>query len=397
MRFRQDAPDEIWDAALECVSGGGGTPTFYCEENFIRSFDECGLGISPEDKYNFAFSGCSETVIDGCTNPGATEIYWNALTGLEKIMYEELENCAGFEEFLEKYKNYLKEEIYNVAHDMNLLIEHKQKYWANLVRSLFINDCIENGRDFNAGGARYNWVISNLMGIAEVVDSLTALRIFIFEKQEMPKAEFLDALRNNFETAPMLREKLLALPKAGNDIKEVNELAHDVSSFIFQEFLKYASRRGGRLIPMISMWIAYTENGVYVGATPDGRLSGAPLSDSIGAYQGRDKNGPTSLLASAACMDLEHVPGTPIVNIRFSTKMVTDKAAREKIKALIKTYFKNGGMQVQLNVLDNERIKLAIENPEEYGNTIIRVGGYSDYFKNLPLALKQTFLERTEY
>ena len=143
--------------------------------------------------------------------------------------------------------------------------------------------------------------------------------------------------------------------------------------------------------------LAYEVLGEEVGATPDGRLANEPVCDSAGAVFGRDKEGSTALIRSVTRLDQIHAPGTLVFNIRFTKKMLADKESRDKVKALIKTYFAMGGMQIQINVVDQETLADAIEHPECHENLIIRIGGYSEYFNRLSDKMKLTILERTAH
>lgn len=219
----------------------------------------------------------------------------------------------------------------------------------------------------------------------------------IFDKKEIHPSVLLAHLSNNFANNPMLQRRLLALPKYGNGNSEVDEIAKDISAYIYNKFLNYAPWRGGRFLASCIMFVTYGQFGKSIGATPDGRGKDTPVADSAGAVQGRDRNGPTSLLRSVTMLDNIHAPGTLVVNIRFTKKMFSNEESKEKIKALIKTYFKMGGMQLQVNVVDQELLKDALAHPENYEDLVIRMGGYSEYFNRLGDELKLSILERTAH
>ena len=145
------------------------------------------------------------------------------------------------------------------------------------------------------------------------------------------------------------------------------------------------------------MFETYTNAGRAVGATPDGRLAGEPLADSIGPCQGRDTHGPTAMLRSVARLPLHLATGTPVLNVRFSKRLFGDPRGREKIRHLIRTFFDLGGMQIQVNVVDQAVLRDAIAHPQRHEDLIVRIGGYSTYFNRLSAELKQTMLERTEH
>ena len=265
------------------------------------------------------------------------------------------------------------------------------------MRSLLIDDCIDNGREYNAGGARYNWSVVNVAGLANTIDSLAAVREVVFEKREKTGAELLEILMNNYKSEEVFLQRLAQCPRFGNDDERADEIARDISDFVFREFLRYAPWRGGKFLASCLMFVTYAGAGEPVAATPDGRLAGAPLADSAGPYQGRDKNGPTAMLKSVAAIPHYLAPGTLVVNARFTKDFFTTDEGRAKIQDLVRTYFDMGGMQLQINVIDQEVLRDAIAHPEQYEDLIIRIGGYSEYFNRLSPALKQTVLERTEH
>jgi formate C-acetyltransferase len=145
------------------------------------------------------------------------------------------------------------------------------------------------------------------------------------------------------------------------------------------------------------MFVTYPGAGAPVGATPDGRRAGEPIADSIGPYQGRDRRGPTAMLRSVAKLPLDLAVGTPILNARFARDLFLSPDGRRKLIGLIRTYFGLGGLQIQVNVVDQAVLRDAIEHPDRHGDLLIRVGGYSDLFVRLPLDLQKTILERTEH
>jgi formate C-acetyltransferase len=275
--------------------------------------------------------------------------------------------------------------------------ETKARWQPQVMRSLLIDDCIDNGREYNEGGARYNWAVVNVMGLANLVDSLAAIRQVVFDESAVTADELLEALEADFEGHEALRARLRACPKFGNGDPSVNDLAERVSEFVFRELLRQAPWRGGRFIPACLMFTTYAYFGKPVAATPDGRLAGEPIADSAGAYQGRDRSGPTCLLSSVSRIRHDLAPGTLVVNARFSRRYFDDPDQRRKLQELIQTYFELGGMQLQVNVVDQAVLQDAYAHPERHGDLIIRVGGYSEYWTRLDDDLRRAILERIEH
>ncbi len=397
LRLRRDTPEEVWDAALDTISTGCGLPALYCEENYLRSLREAHLNVSERDLHQFAFGGCTETMIHGCSNVGSLDHNLNLPAVFEKALHAELATSPDFAAFLGRVKEHVARRVRQITEEVNANQARKAQWHPQLIRSLLIDDCLDNGREYAAGGARYNWSVINVGGLGNIIDGLCAVREVVYDKKEVAPADLLRILRENFEGHEPFRRRLEACPRFGNNDLRADEIATDISKFVFGEFLRYAPWRGGKFLPSCLMFVTYANEGRHVGATPDGRKAGEPIADSAGAVQGRDVNGPTALIRSVTSLDLVHAPGTMVVNIRFVKRLFKDPESREKVKALVRSYFALGGMQIQINVVDQAVLQEAIKCPEKHRDLIVRIGGYSEYFHRLSPELQITVLQRTEH
>ena len=397
LRIRRDMPDEIWDEALETLGTGTGIPALHNEEEFLRSIREAHLGVRTADLSRINGGGCTETMIHGCSNVGSLDAGINLPLVLVQTLRECLAEAASFAEVLQAYKDDVRRTVRTMVDQVNLDQQTKARLRPHPMRSLLVDDCIDNGLDFHAGGARYNWSVVNVAGLANVIDSLAAVRRVVFETGEMDGTTLLSALEADFEGFEPLRQRLEKAPRFGNDIREVDELAREISTFVLREFLIHAPWRGGKFLASCLMFVTYAAAGVPVGATPDGRRAGTPLADSAGPVQGRDRNGPTALIKSLAAIPHYLAPGTLVVNTRFSRDLFADRAGRATIRSLVETYFRLGGMQLQVNVVDQDLLRQACENPEAFPDLVVRIGGYSEYFVRLSPELRRTVLQRTEH
>lgn len=397
LHIRKDMPQEVWDSALDAIATGCGLPALYNEEVYLSSLREAHLGIREDDLGWHNGGGCTETMIHGRSNVGSLDAGINLPLIFTKTLREHLSKAESYEDFASKYKNDVAQVVGQIAHDVSRDQEAKARLRPQPMRSLLIDDCIENGIEYNAGGARYNWSVVNVAGLANVIDSLSAIKEVVFEKKEKTGAELWEILQSNFDGEEAFRKRLGKCPRFGNDEPKADEIAKDIAGFVFNEFLRYAPWRGGKFLASCLMFVTYADAGLPVSATPDGRLSGSPLADSAGPVQGRDKKGPTAMLKSVASIPHYLAPGTLVINIRFIKSIFKSKEDRAELQNLIRTYFDMGGMQLQINVVDQEILKDAIAHPENYQDLIIRIGGYSEYFNRLSEALKQTVLERTEH
>jgi formate C-acetyltransferase len=397
LRLRRDTPELVWDAALDLIATGNGLPALYSEENYLRAIDLAQLNLPDEDKRDFAFGGCTELMVHGCSNVGSLDADFSVIQTLEESLHRHLPACASFEEFFQAFSADLCAGIAELTAHVNRSQEVRATYHPQMIRSLLIDDCIDRGRNYQNGGARWNWSVINIVGLSNVVDALAAVRQVVFEERGASAETLLAALRADFAGCEELHGRLAQCPKFGNDVPEVDALAHRLSGIVFREFKRYAPWRGGRFLPATLMFVTYGWFGQPVGATPDGRRAGTPVSDSAGPVQGRDRRGPTAMLRSVAALQQEHAPGTLVVNIRLAQSLFATAEGREQVKSLIRAYFALGGLQLQVNVIDQQVLRDAIAHPERHGDLIVRIGGYSEYFQRLDESLQRSLLERTEH
>lgn len=397
LHIRSDMPQEVWDAALDAIGTGCGLPALYNEEEYLRSLRDAHLGVREEDLGWHNGGGCTETMIHGRSNVGSLDAGINLPLILYKTLQDHLAGADTFDDLVAAYKADVADIVSEIAQGVSADQEVKSRLRPQPMRSLLIDDCIDNGREFNAGGARYNWSVINVAGLANVIDSLAAAQEVVFEKKEKTGAELLNILQKNYQGEEAFRQRLERCPRFGNDDPRADNIAEDIAGFVFSEFLRYAPWRGGKFLASCLMFVTYADAGAPVGALPDGRLAGSPLADSAGPVQGRDQSGPTAMLKSVTSIPHYLAPGTLVINARFTKDFFTTESGRIKIRDLVKTYFDMGGMQLQINVVDQEVLKDAMAHPEKHQDLIIRIGGYSEYFNRLSPALKQTVLERIEH
>ncbi len=353
-------------------------------------------GIKPEDLDDIAYGGCTEFMVAGKSNVGSIDSGINLLEMLDGMM-SSIMAYDRFDDFLAEFKETIRREIKQAVAETNLNQQTKSLYRPQLLRSLFIDDCLNKGVEYNAGGARYNGGVINVAGIANTANSLYVLQQIFAGRLNINREQLLELLDGNFAGHKDLHNILLQQPKYGNSQPEVDELAREISDFTFNEILQYRCFRGnGFYIPAVIMFVTYTGEGRNIQATPDGRMAGSPIVDSCGPMQGTDLDGPTSMLKSTALLPQAKGLGTMVLNLRVRAEMVKDPQLREKFKHLLQSYFAMGGLQVQVTVLDTETLKQAMAHPEEYGNLVIRIGGYTEYFHRLTPELQQEVIKRSE-
>jgi len=397
LRLGDSTPDAVWDAALDTIRSGNGLPALYWDPSYYRAMEASGIPVSGADREEYAFGGCTELMVQGRSFVGSLDADLDLPALLVEVIREHLPGCGAFADFYAALCGRVEVAIDELARRVNAWQQEKAVWQPQPIRSLLVDDCIERGVEYSAGGARYNWSVVNVVGLANVIDSLSALREVVFARRELTGAELARVLAADFAGAEALRQRLARAPRYGNGDPAADELAREFSAFVFGALVRRRCWRGGPFVPACLMFTTYAWFGAPVGATPDGRRAGAPVADSAGPYQGRDVSGPTAMLASAAALDQQHAPGTLVVNLRLARSHFANREQRAKTRALLQGYFAQGGLQLQVNVVDQRTLAAAVRCPEQYADLIIRVGGYSEYWSRLTPELRQSILLRTEH
>ena len=264
--------------------------------------------------------------------------------------------------------------------------------------SVLIDDCVQNGRDYNAGGARYNNTYVQFVGLASLTDSLSALRALCFEPgAALPLPELVAALDANFEGRETLRLRLLnKTPKYGNDDDRADAISVRIFDTCFDELDGRPDTKGGRYRVEMLPTTCHVYFGSVMGASADGRLARKPLSEGISPVQGADRNGPTAVIKSAGKMDHLKAGGT-LLNMKFTPALVRTEDGVDKWASLVRSYFKMDGHHIQFNVVGADTLRQARKDPGAHRDLIVRVAGYSDYFCDLSEALQEEIIARTEH
>lgn len=352
-------------------------------------------GVPKEQSHNYIHSTCVEITPVASSNVWVASPYTNMPQILLDLMNKEY---STFDSLLNAYFEKLDSHIKTNFESQNHLRGVRAENSINPLLSCFVNDCLEKGVDIERGGARYNWIMPSFVGMANLVDSLYAIKTLVFDEQKLTLNEFKSILDDNFEGNETLRQHILnRIPKYGNDIDDIDKYFGILSEHIAKECEKYTGlHSNSNLIPSVFCWVMHERFGRATCATPDGRKAGFPLGDGSGPCQGREMNGPTASVLSSTKWDHSKFIGGVAVNLKFS-KASLGKNSYDTMTSIIKTYLKRGGFEVQINVVDNETLKKAQKNPEEYQDLIVRIGGYSDYFVRLSPEMQEEVILRTTH
>jgi formate C-acetyltransferase len=412
-RVTEKTPDSFIVEALKALSHGSGRPALYNDDLYVKTLKSMDLGLRDEDSREIGFGGCTETMIAGLSNVGSLEGTINLAKALELSIFDgldpvtkmqngphtgKLEDFKTFEEFIVALKRQIQYQTDSFISSNH--IELRKRFTSGdpkLYRTFFTRDCVKNRKSFEAGGARYNWAVVTYQGIANMIDGAAAIRKTIFEDKGVSSDELVQALKSNFKGHENTRRKLLAAPKFGNDNNYVDSIGANLIDYSWKELYSHETPRGGRYIASCILFTTYLGAGRTVAATPDGRKAFEALVDSVGAVPGCDEKGPTALLKSITKLPLHLAAGTPVLNLRFQKSLFNNEESVAKLAKLVRAFFKQGGMQIQISVLDSKEMRNAQMNPEKHKDLIVRIGGYSEYFNILEKDLQETVIKRTEH
>lgn len=263
--------------------------------------------------------------------------------------------------------------------------------------SIIIDDCIKKGKDYNAGGARYDSTYIQIVGIGTLTDSLAAVKYHVFDRGNFTLQELLAALKDNFEGREAMRQVLLnKTPKYGNDDDYADEILKRVFNTVYEGINGRKNTRGGTYRVNYLSTTCHAYFGSVTGATPDGRRAWQPVSEGISPVQGADRKGPTAVIKSAAKMDHVKTGGT-LLNQKFLPGVLEGEEGIDRLARLVRTYFKLDGHHIQFNVVSAQTLRAAQKEPEKFRDLIVRVAGYSDYFCDLTKPIQDEIIARTEH
>lgn len=409
IQLSKKSPDRFLKRAGEIIRRGWGQPSVFNAEEVIEEMLRQGKSI--EDARCGGTSGCVETGAFGKESYILTG-YFNLVKVLEitlnngidpqtgkKIGVEtgEATQFSSFEELLAASKGQLHHFIDIKIRGNNIIERLYATYMPAPFLSIIISDCIEKGKDYNAGGARYNTDYIQGVGIGTITDSLSAIKYHVFDQKNINTEKLKEVLKDNFVGHEEIRQLFLnKTPRYGND----DDYADDIMKLVFNAFYEEVNGRkntkGGVYRINMLPTTCHIYFGSVVGATPDGRREKQPLSEGISPVQGADRLGPTAVIKSAAKMDQVKTGGT-LLNQKFTPQLLEGEKGIDSLAHLIRAYFKLGGHHIQFNVVSADTLRAAQKEPEKYRNLIVRVAGYSDYFNNLSKILQDEIISRTEH
>ncbi len=408
IQLSKKSPDRFLKKACEVIRKGWGQPSIFNADMVVAELVRQGKAV--EDARGGGASGCVEVgafgkesyILTGYFNlPKVVEITLN--DGDDPRTGRQIGPKTGdpsafttFDQFLEAFRRQLQHFI-----DVKIAGSHViERMYATMMPAPFLSvitdDCIAKGRDYNAGGARYNTRYIMPVGPGTAADSLSAIKYHVFDRGHLTMPALVQAVRDDFVGHETLRQLLLnKTPKYGND----DEYADALIVLLCDELFRRIDGRPGPTGSTYHVNYLSTTCHVYFGsvcgATPDGRHAWAPVSDGISPAHGADRRGPTAVVRSASRMDHARSGGT-LLNQKFTPATLEGPEGIDQLAHLVRAYFKLDGHHIQFNVVTAGTLRAAQKDPEKYRDLIVRVAGYSDYFCDLTKGLQDEIIERTE-
>ena len=412
VRLHEETGDDLLKEAVRTVAKGSGMPQFFNDKAVIPSIQE--LGISEKDALDYAIVGCVELTTQGNNLGWSDSAMFNMNKALEAALtggvcfltgesfapdYGNLEEYETFEDLEEAFRH----QIDYFMDKMLLACEEVEKAHIDLLPSPFlssvIDHCMEDGIDVTSGGAKYNLSGIQMIQVANLADSLAAIKQLVYDEKKVEKSEMLEALKHNFEGYEFLRAMCHnKVPKYGNDVDWVDVMGTKWAEYFKNRLRTFKNYRGGPYHTGMYTVSAHVPMGENVGATPDGRRAGEPLADGgMSPVYGRDVNGPTAVLKSVSKLDKSLTTNGGLLNMKFLPEFFKNEAGIDKFAGFLRSFVDLEIPHVQFNVVRKEDLIAAKENPEQYRGLTVRVAGYTAYFTELADELQNEIIARTSY
>ncbi|MFB3879736.1 MAG: pyruvate formate lyase family protein [Armatimonadota bacterium] len=409
LRCHRNMPSGLLREALRAIGSGCTYPALFNDDVCVPSLRRA--GVSDSDSVDWVHSVCTELTAVGKTHGWIAGPYLNLAKCLELALNNgrclltgaqlgpDLGSLASHADFEALYQAYLGQLSHVV--DLGIAAARRAKLQARErtpypLLSCFTADCLERARDYNDCGCRYQPNYVHGIGMSTAADSLAAIRTLVYDQRLVAPEMLLAALKSDFAGFEVLRQQLLnRAPKYGNDNDEADAIAVRVVNDFYREVEGRPDGAGGTCYPGFMTWETHNLLGKGTGATADGRRAGAALSDSVGAVQGRDREGLTALFRSVTKVDYLPSVGGVTFNVKLSPEFFGGDEMLARLEAAIGAYFAAGGFQLQVNVVSREMLEEARMNPDAHRNLIVRVGGFSAYFVELDAGIQEEIIART--
>jgi pyruvate formate-lyase/glycerol dehydratase family glycyl radical enzyme len=410
VRVHQDCPSEFLDSVTHLVSKGTGFPAIHSDSAGYQML--INAGYDPEDARDWNNCGCVvphfrktgewtsavninfTAALEFALNKGKSRISGDKIGIDEKnpesfVSYEEVE-----EAFYKQFDNLIEHSIIATLVAQRL---HKEMVPRPFLSSC-IEDCMTKGKDLVDAGAKYNLgpVLTGI-GLAVTSNSLAVIKKLVYEDRVTTMETIVKALDANWEGYDELRQLALNVPKYGNDIDYVDDIAIKMANHYYREGHKYTDINGNNFNTAFMGISNYLPTGKVVGATPCGRRSKEPLSEGVSPFAGSDTSTPLAAMRSAAKLNQDVHSGGTLLNLRLNEDLLKTKRGQSNLGSMIQSFFSLGAFHVQFNTISTEVLRKAQEKPEDYKDLLVRVAGYSTQFVNLSKSMQDAIIARTAH
>ena len=407
VRFHKDSPRAFVEKAIDTARAGNGSPAFSSDEATISALKY--HGYTENESRNYAVVGCVEPTIPGksfCSTdaalvnlPVCLELALNRgrRFGKRKRIGCETADPVEFQnidQLLNAFRLQVEQLVQRLVDDIQVLEMGNRDFHPTPFSSMLVDGCLESGRDVTEGGAMYNSSGIQGVGVADVADSLAAIAKVVFEQKKVTLSQMLKAVRTNFTNDARIRALLLNAPKFGNDQSGPDLLADKVVHIFHAALSRHQNTRGGPYISGFYSSTCHVGFGEQTGALPSGRLAGEPFAASLSSANGQDRLGPTAVLNSVAGLNTDLSPNGYALNMSFDPQTVAGKKGIRILDTLINGFFDQGGLEVQLNVLDPQLLEEARRIPGKHPGIVVRVAGYCACFDDLSDGVQQEIICR---
>lgn len=412
VRLNRNSSHELMQKAIEVVSKGSGMPQFFNDEAIIHAIME--LGIEKKDALNYAIVGCVELTTHGNNLGWSDAAMFNLNKALELtlnhgkcLLTDEqiglnlggLDTYQTFEDLEKAFQQQIDYFIDKMMQCEVIVEKAHQDCLPTAFLSSVIDDCLENGLDVTKGGAKYNLSGIQMIQIANLADSLAAMKQLVYDDQVIDAKELLAALQSDFKGYEIIQTMLLnKVPKYGNDVEWVDRLGAKWAEYFRSRMKDYTNYRGGPYHTGMYTVSAHVPMGENVGASPDGRNALTPLADGgMSPVYGRDLKGPTAVLKSVSRLNNSLTTNGGLLNMKFLPEFFETKNGMNKFENFLRAFVDLKVPHIQFNVVRREDLEDAQIRPQLHKSLTIRVAGYTAYFVELAHKLQDEIIERTTY
>jgi len=423
VRYHAGMSDDFLDACVQVIRCGFGMPAFNNDEIVIPAF--IALGVEPADAYDYAAIGCIETAVGGkwgyrCTGMSfinfarvmlaALEGGRDATSGEVFLAQNEALSAGNFRHFddvtaaWDRQIRYYTRKSIEIEYVVDTMLEENV---PDILCSALVDDCIERAKSIKQGGAKYDWVSGLQVGIANLGNSLAAVKKLVFEQGLIGQQQLAAALAADFDglSHEQLRQRLInSAPKYGNDDDSVDALLVRAYQTYIDELKQYRNPRygrgpiGGKYYAGTSSISANVPFGAATMATPDGRKAHTPLAEGASPASGTDHLGPTAVINSVGKLPVGAILGGVLLNQKLNPSTLDNDGDRQKLMALLRTFFEvHKGWHIQYNIVSRETLLAAKQHPDQYRDLVVRVAGYSAFFTALSPDAQDDIIARTEH